>query len=71
MLEWHSIEFRILKLMLYSYTVYRVVTAGIGGQHGYPLLYAFQGIRPNKKARPLFFMEIVVSPLPYITLTLF
>jgi hypothetical protein len=47
MLEWQSIEFRILKLKLHSCTTYRVVDAGLGGRHGYRLLYAFQGIGPN------------------------
>jgi hypothetical protein len=49
MLEWPGIEFRILKLKLHSCTAYRVVGACVGGQHGYPLLYAFQGIGPNGK----------------------
>jgi hypothetical protein len=41
MLEWPSIEFRILKLKLHSFTAYRVIGAGVGGRYGYPLLYAF------------------------------
>jgi hypothetical protein len=47
MLEWPNIEFRILKLKLHSCTAYRVVDTGVGGQYGYPLSYAFQGIGPN------------------------
>jgi hypothetical protein len=47
MLEWQGIEFRILKLNLYSYTAYRVVGADVGGWHKYRLSYAFQGIGPN------------------------
>jgi hypothetical protein len=47
MLEWPSIEFRILKLKLHSCIAYRVVGAGVGGQHGYPLSNAFQGIGSN------------------------
>jgi hypothetical protein len=49
MLEWQGIEFRILKLKLYSYTAYRVDGAGVGGLNGYRLSYAFQGIEPNGK----------------------
>jgi hypothetical protein len=41
MLEWPDIEFRILKLKLHSCIAYRVVGVGVGGWHGYPLLYAF------------------------------
>jgi hypothetical protein len=31
MREWQSIEFRIPKMKLHSYTAYRVVGAGLGG----------------------------------------
>jgi hypothetical protein len=51
MLEWQGIEFRILKLKLHSYTAYIVVGAGVGGQYGYPLSYAFQGIGPNGRGK--------------------
>jgi hypothetical protein len=47
MLEWPGIEFWILKPKLYSCTTYKVVGAGVGGQYGYPLSYAFQGIGLN------------------------
>jgi hypothetical protein len=50
MLKWQSIEFRILKLKLHSYTTYRVVGAGVGGWHGYRLLYTSQGIGPNGRS---------------------
>jgi hypothetical protein len=55
MLEWQGIEFQILKLKLHSCIAYKVLSAGVGGQHGYRLSYAFQRI----------------GPLPYITLTAF
>jgi hypothetical protein len=54
MLEWPGIEFRILKLKLHSCTAYRLVGAGVGGRHGYPLSYAFQGIGPNGRGRSSF-----------------
>jgi hypothetical protein len=49
MLEWPGIEFRLHLLKLHSYTAYRVVGAGVGGPHGYPLSYAFRGIGPNRR----------------------
>jgi hypothetical protein len=49
MLEWQGIKFQMLKLKLYSCTTYRVLGVGVGGLHGYPLLYVFQGIGPNGK----------------------
>jgi hypothetical protein len=49
MFEWPGIEFRILKL--HSCIAYTVVSAGVGGRHGYPLSYAFQGIGPNRRGR--------------------
>jgi hypothetical protein len=68
MLEWDGIEFQILKLKLHSCTVYRVVGAGIGGPHRYPLSYAFQW---KKHVLSWSFMGIMASPLPYITLRAF
>jgi hypothetical protein len=49
MFEWQGIEFRILKL--HSCTAYIVAGAGVGGPHGYPLSYSFQGIGPNGRGR--------------------
>ena len=49
MLEWQGIEFRILKLKLHSCIAYRIVDVGIGGRHGYWLLFVFQGIGPNRR----------------------
>ena len=51
MLEWQGIEFWILNLKLHSYTAYIVAGIGIGGQHEYPLLYAFQGIGTNGRSK--------------------
>jgi hypothetical protein len=51
MLEWQGIEFWILKLKLHSCTTYIVAGASVGGQHGYPLSYAFQGIGSNGRGR--------------------
>jgi hypothetical protein len=44
MLEWQSNESQIQKMKLHSYTAYEVAGVGLGGQHGYLLSYAFQGI---------------------------
>jgi hypothetical protein len=54
MFKWQGIEFRILKLKLYSYIAYRVAGVGVGGRHGYRLSYAFQRIGPNGRGTSSF-----------------